>query len=325
MGAFTCGDENPAMKKALFYSILSIMFVSLAVFAFMYQSAGNKFRDEMHTVETRIYAMNDFVKDIEGDLDRVVHITGFRALSAIVDEVITSGNYVNNVGPAFEEAFVNGTIGNKSALLMNESTFNDWLSRIQNISNELGISVDVELKDLTIEHASPWLLNVSTNISFFAVDLKETANWTRNISIVKQIDIRGFEDPLYVLNSYGRATNLVNQTIHGGNYTSGSGPTFDPGNLEQHANNSLYAENANAPSYLMRLEGDLGPSPYGIESMVNLEKLGEQGLDVEEKSVIDYIYFSGNNPASLHVNKMPDWFMIDNARTDKYQVTGETY
>ena len=41
----------------------------------------------------------------------------------------------------------------------------------------------------------------------------------------------------------------------------------------------------------MRFAGDFSSSPYGIESMVNVEELFEQDLFKKNRSVIDYLYF----------------------------------
>ena len=312
-------------KKGIFYALLSILFVSLVIFIALFQSSSNDLTSSMAVYETRIYTLNDFVSDVEKDLGREVYITGFRALSALVDYIVTNGELLDNTEERFKEAFINGTVNNKTAVLMNQSMFDDWLVRIQNISNDVGLDIDIELKNVSIYHSSPWIVNISTNFSVSIIDNKGVANWSRNISVEQMIDINGFEDPLYVLNSYGRVSNIINQTIYEGNYTTGSGPGFDPSNLGIHANNSLYAENTNAPSYLMRFTNNLSASQYGIESIVNLEEFNENGLDIEEKSAIDHIYFSNSTPTSYHVNNMPSWFMIDANRTAKYQVTGETY
>jgi hypothetical protein len=312
-------------KKGIFYAILSILFVSLAVFVFLYQYSGHQQRDRMSVIETRIYSLNDFVLDIEDDLGREIYISGFRTLSALVNHVVKEGEFLTDFNSNFNEAFINGTINNQTAELMNQSTFDHWVSKIQTIADNQDINTTIGLNNISVYHSDAWHVDISANFSLEFKDLRNTANWTRNITITQSIDIRGFEDPLYVVNSYGRVTNIVNQTIHEGNYTSGSGPSFDPDNLEEHAENSWYTENSNASSYLMRLTNNLSASPHGIESMVNLQELTQHGLTVEEKSVIDHIYFSNTSTTDYHVNEMPSWFMIDDSHADKYGCTGETY
>jgi hypothetical protein len=314
-----------AMKKrAIFYSILSILFVSLAVFALITYSSANRLRSQMYVVETRVYAMNDLSSDIEDDLGREMYISGYRALSAVVNYVVTSGTFVADTQNSFEEAFMNGTVENSSSALMADSTFPDWLARIQSIGDKLNVDISMKLSNLTIYHVAPFQVNVSADVELNLTD-PEVANWSRRLKISRTIAIDGFEDPVYVVNTYGKMTNRLNSTIYESRYTKGSGASFNPVNLSMHANNSLYAQNVNAPSYLMRIENNLGASQFGIESMVNINALKEHGITAKQKTVIDYIYFSDSSPASYKVKKMPAWFMIDISRSAKYMVTGETY
>ena len=61
----------------------------------------------------------------------------------------------------------------------------------------------------------------------------------------------------------------------------------------------------------MRMEGNLSNSTFGIESLVNLAELQAQGLVTKDKSIVDYIYFGNQNPASYRINKTPEWFKLD--------------
>ena len=81
----------------------------------------------------------------------------------------------------------------------------------------------------------------------------------------------------------------------------------------------------------MRLEGNLtaDPNGQGIESFVSGSQLSNEGLVVQPKSKIDFIYFSPNTPISYSVTGMPSWFLIDDegspGHIEKYNVTGMTY
>lgn len=312
-------------KKGIFYAIMATLFVSLVVFSITSIAEGNRLRNSMSVIEARVYSLNEFAHDTESDLERELYISGFRALSSLVNYIVKNGVFLDNASSSFKEAFLNGTINGTACSLMAGSSFDDWLPKIQAVAGSQAMELDIQLADVDVYHSSPWHVNVRANASISIIDEKGIANFTQSKIVEAVIDIRGFEDPLYVANSYGRVTNKINQTTYEGSYTTGSGPSFDPSNLEEHAANSLYAENTAAPSYLMRLENNLGPSVYGIESFVNAEEFAEKGLDVKDKTLIDYIYFSASNPASYNVNNMPGWFLIDTNHFEKYQVAGETY
>ena len=98
----------------------------------------------------------------------------------------------------------------------------------------------------------------------------------------------------------------------------------DVSNLQKHVDNSLYINSSLAPSFLDRLQGKLSANANGIESLVNLQKLSNQGLSISSKSVVDYIYFSSNNPSSYNINGMYNWFRLDNDHLDIYKVRNLT-
>ena len=69
--------------------------------------------------------------------------------------------------------------------------------------------------------------------------------------------------------------------------------------LEEHLLESYYINHTDAPSFLMRFKGDFSASPFGIESMVNVEELFEQGLFKKNRSVIDYLYFGNSSTTGI--------------------------
>ena len=85
-----------------------------------------------------------------------------------------------------------------------------------------------------------------------------------------------------------------------------------------------YISHDDSPSFLMRLEGNLGNSTYGIESLVNLEEFQQQGLAIKDRSIVDYIYFGTKSTINYRVNNTPSWFKIDGGHLDTYQVTNIT-
>ena len=162
-------------------------------------------------------------------------------------------------------------------------------------------------------------MNFTLNIG----DIKGAANFTKSYSIVAHIPIDYFEDPTYRLNTNGlilKPISIQNNT----DFTDGSDTT----NLEAHNNQTKYVAFSGAPSYLKRLEGDLSANENGIESMVNIDEFILQGLDVDDKSIVDYVYFGASNPTKYHVQGLDSWFKIDNETADNtshlelYEVEG---
>ena len=84
----------------------------------------------------------------------------------------------------------------------------------------------------------------------------------------------------------------------------------------------MFTNSSSAPSFLSRLQGSTTASPYGIESVVNVQKLSNQGITAEQKSTIDYIYLSSSNPLpKCTIPGMPSWFYLDQNNLNTYQAT----
>ena len=156
-----------------------------------------------------------------------------------------------------------------------------------------------------------WNVKVSLKTRFTVFDSKNSVSWDKNLTINSYIPVTNFYDPIYVVSTNGLIENKINKTIY--NLSSVA-------NLNLHLQNSYYIASSLAPSFLDRLQGKFSASPYGIESLVYLPKLSAQGIPTLTKSGVDYIYFSGSNPAYTSVSGMPSWFYLDNPHLAVYGV-----
>ena len=293
-------------RKSMFFSITAIALISLVVFSFTIHTSY-KLRDKVMVTETRIYSMNSFIDDVEKDIERGLYISGFRSLMSMEQYITDNGIFLYDANSCFKEAFLNGTINDSQMGLMNESTFINWTQRIKGQAIKLDIIVDFDINDIVIYQKNPWTVNVDLDVTLNLEDVKKTASWQRPLYITTNISILEFEDPLYVINSYGRVTNTIIKTT----ITDFIGPNNETTNLKIHINNSYYIESTTAPNFLMRLEGNLSSSAYGIESLVNLEEFQAQEVPIKSRSVVDYIYFGDQLTTNYNIKDMPSWFRLD--------------
>lgn len=275
----------------------------------IYLVSQNKYSlsDKMFSDSIRITTMNEFINDVELDLERGLYISGFRSILSMNEYITNNGVFLDDAENSFIEAFFNGSINNQQSSLMISTTFPDWITNIKSKATMFNMNLELENGNLEILQKDPWHITLIYNVTLNLTDTKNTAYWFKNVSIETQININGFEDPLYIVNGYGITTNIINQTIYYGNYTNGS----DVSNLYAHVENSLYDFNPNAPNFLMRFENNLNPSQCcGIESFVNEQELNPQ--QSSEKSNIDWIFFNPSlNPITHTVTGMQSWFRIN--------------
>ena len=292
-------------KKSIFYTISAI---ALTIVIITTYSAYNTYRlsDKMEAVQNRIETVNFFIKDVEKDIGKGVTIATFRTLLSFNQFIATNGTFIDNINDRFKESFLNGTINKQQLGLMKDSTFTDWANKISAEADEVDIKLNFSINDVKINHTDPWTVSVGLNISFDIRDKRNTSYWIRDRYLVNTISIIGFEDPLYIVNSNGRITNVIvksniTQFVVNGNVQ----------NLLKHTNDSWYIAHNDSPSFLMRFEGNLGNSTYGIESLVNLGEFEAQGLTLKDRSIVDYIYFGTKSTANFRINNTPEWFKID--------------
>jgi hypothetical protein len=301
-------------KRGVFYTVAAIALTVLIVIIY---STYTIYRlvDKLETIETRIDTVNFFIKDVEKDIKKGAFIAGFRTLLSFNQYINTNGSFIDDINARFEESFINGTINSTPLKLMVNSTIKDWASRISSEAEKVDIKFNLTVQRVQLSQNDPWSVVIGLNLSLYISDRLNTSYWIREVYPSTSISILGFEDPLYVVNSKGRVTNTISST----NITDFV-VNKDVTNLMIHANNSFYIGHSDAPSFLMRLEGNLGSSQYGIESLVNLEEFIQQGLAIQDRSVVDYIYFGSDTTVNHRINNTPDWFKIDDGHLDFYQV-----
>lgn len=311
-------DVAKPKKSGIFYTTSAIALTIVMIVIYGTYTA-NRLSDRMDVVQTRIDTLNFFIKDAEKDLSKGVYIAGFRTLLSFNQFIAANGTFITGLNEKFRESFLNGTINGQPLSLMKDSTFTDWANKMSAEAEKIDISFKFTVEGIALNQSDPWTVDVGVNVRLDIRDKRNTSYWIRKAYLTNRISIVGFEDPLYIVNSNGRVPN----TIIKSNITSFV-VNGDVSNLMVHANNSYYIGHNDSPSFLMRLEGALGNSSLGIESLVNLEEFKQQGLSIKDRSVVDYIYFGGKNTVNYRINNTPEWFKIDSGHLDIYQVKNLT-
>ncbi len=301
-------------KKAMFFTILVIAMLLLFLVSYSFSSIVKNRKP----IERRIETMNSFVFSVEKDIPRMLYISGFRSILLVEKNILEKGSYASNLNQTLNELFYNGSINGNQEELMRGANFSD----IQNFLSEEArrINADVYLSNpfLEVTQDDPWNIKYSLTVDLLIVDRANLSLWNRTSTFVSNpISVESFEDPLYVVGTGGLVTNKINRTSYIP-FVDGS----DVSNLSAHLAGSDYTNSSLAPSFLQRLEGDFTASENGIESLVYLPTLSGP----LNKCVVDYIYFSTNNPSPLYrVTGMQAWFKLNNESLDIYGVRNISY
>lgn len=280
------------MNRCGFIFLVSTLLFVAVLLTIMFARQESTELDEASLL--RVRTMDEFITDFGDDSRRAAYISGFRALIAIEQYLNDRGEYVDDLAPIFVEAFVNGTIEGEHYAVLDDSTFNDYLANVEERASLVGISLDATVFDVTLSQSTPWSVDVNFLLRVVVNDSRGQASWNYTESFTTEVSIFDLRDPVYSVSTYGKVPNTIRKsTLTMGLLVVGN----DTSGLEEEIQNMTYREDPSAPSFLQRIAGDLtGNSTYGIASLVDLDNLDAQGLEVENgRSIVDAWYFSGRN------------------------------
>ncbi len=272
---------------------------------------------ERKATQKRVETLNSFLLNTEKDIPRQLYTSGFRIIFLLEKRIVETGYYIINVSKLFDEAFFNGTFdggaNEEMQTIMEGSKFSDIESAIQAKADKINARIEIKNPKITISQDDPWNIKITLKSNLSFTDKNNLAFWNKTSSISAKIPIEDLEDPLYTVNTNSLVVNKIKKTPYAFSQNNIT-------NLSLHSENSYYIASPAGPSFIERMEGKTNADTYGIESLVNLQDLSAQNIPLQNKSAVDFIYFSSNNPQSCDVSGMPPWFMLDSNHRGTYAV-----
>lgn len=308
------------MKRALIYTLSVILFLSVVIIVVMLRHRET-IAGDTDVFLVRVDTMEQFIKDFERDLDRVTYISGYRTFLSMEDYVSGTGEYLDNASAVFLEIFFTGSYNGTEFDVMKNSSFSDYMTRIEYNAHRVHIDLTANVTDAYLYQVDPWHVVAGVVMQLHFADETDLLGWNFTKNYETKIPIYDIKDPLYAVATGGKISNPIereNETLF---ITASNDTTI----LQLHVNNSYYIESSDAPSILMRFEGNFSDSPYGIESLVNLPLLTAQGISLRSGStVVDYLYFNSSLTLGDTIVNMDSWFRLDDEHLALYNATGKT-
>lgn len=307
------------MNKKGFTYLIAVSFLLVTIITVFLSTTNYGFQEKQKLYGSRVLAMNDFIEDLNQDVHRASYIAAFRTLLSLEDYVAITGGFFNNTETQFRETFYLGTINNSEAELMNGSSFEDYLQRVNAVASKIGLSSNINVTQITLSQSDHWSIDVKITADVNVTDRHGVASWIFEKNYTTNVPIYDLRDPLYSTFTFNRVPNTVRK-LNKPYLVNGTNTT----NLQLHINGSYYIESTNAPSFLQRFENDLTPSMYGIESIVNVGLISAQDVGVCEECIkIDYMYFNNLDDTRIcDIENIPaiSYFVIPQDQNDTYQV-----
>lgn len=297
-------------KKGIFFLMLTLIIISLFILsiAFFSELAVRK------SVQKRVETLSEFVNSVEEDLPRQLFIFGYRTIFLMENKIAQEGLYLG--AGQFEvltsEAFFNGTIGGVTQEMLAGSTYDDLVFLLRERAAGIGADVQFANPKINVTQEDPWNVKVVLTADFFAGDQNYLAYWNKTLISVSLISIGNFTDPIYL-----KEANVDKKIVRNPNQTFGT-----VASLSNQLENGYYRNYSGAPSFIDRLEGNIGGnypamrfSQFGIESLVHLEEDLPQDYTLPApRSIVDYLFFNDGTHIHCQVGSgsLPSWFRLDN-------------
>jgi len=309
------------MKKGIFFSILSIILVTMLISG-IFIAVNYELSDNFDNEKKQIQIMNRIVKNIDNDLGKAAHIITFRALLAQLTRITENGTYINDYEEAFNELAFNGTLYGEANEFMENNTFYDWLNNFNERIKNSNFEINLEFIDFTVTQNSPWTIEgvISTNLSL--THKKGYASWNKVLNSTESISLIGFEDPISTVETYGR----ILLSIEPSNVTN-----WDASQVKNAMETGIFIASNKGSNYLNRLEGSLSPNSNGIEYFVNPSDLSGAGLEalIYNRSYVDHEYWGSSEPTIYSISGITNsgypTFKLDNETVYAYNLENNTY
>ncbi len=294
--------------------------IIISLFALSYSFVSNT--NQRDSVQKRVETLNNYVFSVEEDISRSLFVLGFRTIF-IVEQDVLSPVWVpaTNFTLVFQESFFNGSYKGTHQALTDGANFTYMVTTLNASAQKVNAIISLQNVSVYVTQEDPWNVKFVMKSRLIVQDVGNLVSWDKEFLTSADVPIRYFDDPIYLVNTNKFYSNKAIKTPYD--------PLSNPANLLNHVVNSHYINYSGAPSFIDRLEGKFTvTSIYGVESLVNTQKLSNEGFAVQAKSVRDYIYFSASNPkpiCKVNLPGSPYFIWLDDAGLDIYGVRGISY
>ena len=287
-----------AAKKGIFFTFIAITIMTIFIIVYTPQADITLQKDTKY-IKVRINSVDNYVGDLKSSyFETVLRATTQKAILSMVLYMNSTGKYIKNFDSVFSEVMINGTINNvpvdsiTGKKIMYNNTLINWSKRIISSARDTyNVNTTIKIENLSVSQSKPWTLDSAMKINFSIKS--NVAEWNdENVIISTIVNIEGFPDPYYLVNTNGAYSNQIKK----------SSVEFDQWNISiarGHLRNGTYVHwsLSDAPSFLMRFSNiTTNSSCCGIESIVNPNKIAPND---QRESYADYAFWAHDyNPVA---------------------------
>ncbi len=269
-------------QKGMIYSLMTLFLVGSSIFLVTVYFNTLDIEGQNFANKIRADDFNNFYNSLVRDLERSLKISTFRALLHATDLTVTTGQPFSNSESRIAEMIFTGTLDGTDVISLQGTSIDPcntvecWRDKYSDLATDAGFDLTVVINSVSVAPYDSWNLNSSAEIAITLEDSASKMVLRRTVTQSSKVPITSFEDPLYIIETKGRITRIIDET---------------------------YQVSEIGPSYLDRLEGRTTISPtftsqtpniIGLESCIDFNEFRAKGITVNgNPSCTDYLYFSG--------------------------------
>jgi len=206
MVSWTGNFESNSMAKGLTFSLITFILVGILMLIVYYFYAIQEISIKKTYSEKEYEFVNKILNFVKSDLSNFLEISIPRILNSIISYEIENGIFVDDVRNVAKNALFYSQFLDQKILIQNSSLI-DYENRLNTFLSKYNVSVKIYPIDFGIYHSDSFKIYVNlsliVSISYKKFSLSSLEIVERNVSIL------GFEDPFYVINSNGLASNRI--------------------------------------------------------------------------------------------------------------------
>ncbi len=307
-------------RRSIFFTGIAILLVGLLLYSITASFEFEKRKVNLAT-RTRMLTMNSFIKDVNKDMERAAYIASVRSIISMGDYVANNAEYLDSFNDAFQGYFLNGSYhGNVSALMTN-STFPYWVGKIQEQGESFGLVMAINTTAIETYQDSPWEVKVKIAYRIDLEDQKGIASWHNNYSLITAVSIEGMDEPFSLINTAGKGVYQITMK-NVSSFVNKS--NNDTANLLYFIDQKQFVATNLSPNFIMRMQGNITNSSYGIETILDLEEIKLEIPVDETLSWVDYLYWNGSGWGATYSNftNIPFNLTLDEQHLEIYEADG---
>ena len=156
--------------------------------------------------------MAQVARNMEDDFARAVEISARRAFLSEVNQILLTGEPMDNATERTIELMTNGSLYDNLSLIMYNNTLQNWRDKILQV--EVGFTKNLSYYDIGIRNIDGFNLMVTITLQINLSHQLSSSRITRVTTREVPVSIEGLDDPLYIMESNGNVKKQILKFPH---------------------------------------------------------------------------------------------------------------